>query len=237
VGSVGEVIRAWMPLIVGAFLAVWGVYTFYFSEILKPKTAPVNVSLDLHTQAAGVANAVDGGSLSAIVVDVKATNPSTRAIYILPSISQAFGKKIGIPKDGNHLVKALRSAIDANAESEEEEYAESTPELIAVGRPFAASILQPNETIKRSFLIHFPQNKYDLLEVTLILPTVAEPDKVRAEWNVLEHNVVAIKFYRIDSGKAITRDDNGRYRDDNGRYDESLGLQLEVTRAELSLWH
>ena len=124
----------------------------------------------------------------------------------------------------------MQSIISNKAESDKEEYVDHKPELIAAGRPFGASILQPKETLKRSFLIHFPQNKYDMLEVTLLLPTVAVPDKVKTKWDVGTNNVVGVKFFRIGSDKEIQRDDDGRY-------DEKIGLQLKLTRAELSLWH
>jgi hypothetical protein len=244
----GEAIRSWIPVIVGVsgvvltiITLIWGAWSFYFKEIIEPKYAPVNVSIDLHIQSAGIQKAVDHKSLSAVVVDITATNPSSRAVYVLSSMYQVLGDKIGIPK--TPLVTLLTPSENNDAEFWNEEYADPHAELIAEGRPFGSYVLQPKETIKRSYLIHFPQDNYDLLEVNLLLPTVAVPGKVKPQWSFDPGNhVMAIKFFKQiehdKSGKEITRDNSGRYTilDDNERFDESIGLQLALTHTELSLW-
>jgi hypothetical protein len=69
VGSVGEVIRSWIPPIGIVIAAVWGVYTFIYKEIIIPQSAPVNVSIGLQIQEAGIAKDVEH-SLSAVLVEV-----------------------------------------------------------------------------------------------------------------------------------------------------------------------
>ena len=69
-----------------------GCWTFIFKEIEVPKSAPVNISLNL--QLKKIETPQNNEVLSAIEMKISATNPSTREIYLLPNAWVAYGGHI-----------------------------------------------------------------------------------------------------------------------------------------------
>ena len=45
--SLAEKINTWMPIVGVVIAAIWGVYTFAFKEMIKPNSAPVNITMNL----------------------------------------------------------------------------------------------------------------------------------------------------------------------------------------------
>jgi hypothetical protein len=85
--SFGRELNAWVQTIAIIVAASWGIYTFVYKEITLPKSAPVNVSMDLQLKKIGTS--VDKREQEvpfvAVEMKVRATNPTSRSIYLLPS--------------------------------------------------------------------------------------------------------------------------------------------------------
>jgi len=229
-GSVGNEIRSWIQTIVILGAAAWGAYTFIYKEIWVPRSAPVNVSVNLQIQKAGIANASDEKSLSAVLVDLTATNPSSRTVYLLHNIWSVYGHKRVIEQDKTLFIDSLQSVLSETTEYYTEAYVNpNVPgELIAEGRAFQNPMLKPAETIRRSILIHFPQDKYDMLDVHLLVPTETERNKV-----ALEYKLTADKYGFLMYRKGVDGVSNEIKPTDY----ESIGLEATRGRAQLSLWH
>ena len=79
-----------------------GVYSFIYKEIIVPKSAPINISLNLSLQKSGTSD--DRGAkfkkpIDAILLKIGAKNPSSRSVCLLPSYFIAYGYKMS----DNHL--------------------------------------------------------------------------------------------------------------------------------------
>src|SRR5256885_1464223 len=88
----GEILNTWVQTIGICIAAIWGVYTFVFKEILVPKSAPVNVTINLQLKKIGTGPT--NGNLTAVEMKISATNPSSRKVYLLPSVWVAHGIRI-----------------------------------------------------------------------------------------------------------------------------------------------
>jgi hypothetical protein len=234
--SLGETIRSWITTIGIIVAAIWAAYTFVYKEIVVPQSAPINVSVNLSIQEAGGGNFQNAQQFSAVLVEISATNPSSRTIYLLPSVWRVYGRKATIKNDRDTFTKSVTNAIQSEEENYTEKYTTYSPsELIAAGRPFSDTGLRPSENVKRSFIIHFPQNTYDALEIIVDIPTVAEDKTADLKWKLSsDGNDFVPTMYRIGpdgSRREMERDKDGGYSD------ALLGLQTVHARSQLSLWH
>src|SRR6266404_5182874 len=97
--------------IVGILIAaIWGVYTFFEKEVFIPKSAPVNISVNLQLKKVATGSGNQAG-LTAVEMNVSATNPSTREIHLLPSAWSARGVRIkAAERDETDLANATAEA-------------------------------------------------------------------------------------------------------------------------------
>src|SRR5713226_5577170 len=97
--SLGQEINSWVQTIGIVIAATWGAWTFVYKEIVVPKSAPVNVTVDLELKKIG-ANQPGATKAKLIPVElrVSAKNPSSREIYLLPSVWMASGVKVASTK-------------------------------------------------------------------------------------------------------------------------------------------
>jgi hypothetical protein len=85
-GSVGDTIRSWITTIGVVIALAWGVCTFIYKEILEPESAPVNVSIDLGIQAAGIEKDVDPNTLSAVRAYARGSGSSICSTGAAPAL-------------------------------------------------------------------------------------------------------------------------------------------------------
>ena len=158
-----ERLNTWVQIGGILIAAAWGVWTFIFKEIKVPRSAPVNISLNL--QLKKIEPPENNEGLSAIEMKISATNPSTREIYLLPNAWVAYGGHIAAslpPQDkvesaandtlqnGQDLVTAQRyMRLDKRV-------------LIAVGHLFADASLKPSEGVSRTLVFYVPKREYDV---------------------------------------------------------------------------
>ena len=92
--TIGQEVNTWVQTFGILVAAAWGVYTFIYKEIVLPKSAPVNISVNLELKTIGPSNPQETEAkkqLIAVEMKVSATNPSPREVYLLPSIWFAYG--------------------------------------------------------------------------------------------------------------------------------------------------
>ena len=115
--SIAKELNTWVQTIVIIIAFIWGAYTFIYKEIVLPKAAPVNVTVDLLLKKIGPPNSPlqkgENGALIAIEMDVSAANPSSRSVNLFPSVWFAHGYKVrSIPENkdfNNQVISTLNS--------------------------------------------------------------------------------------------------------------------------------
>jgi hypothetical protein len=87
--TIGETINTWMQ-IAGILLAgAWGVYTFFEKEVFIPKSAPVNISINLQLKKVGTGSASQA-SLAAVEMNVMRTPCAIHALGRINGLVQSF---------------------------------------------------------------------------------------------------------------------------------------------------
>lgn len=230
---ISELARNWGRVVALVAAALWSIVTFVWIQFVQPKQVPVNISLNLDMQKvpAGslqpAAAVVDRGGrpLMAVELSVKATNPSSRSVFLLPSawIARAYrvkpvGARADFPASASRLMRE-KGVLPL------EKYAQASgSEAVAAGKLFADDLLKPSETISRRIVFHLPPENFDVIEVyTCVpssdLPTVGvlwTPDGESLHWQITRN------------GKPVPDTEAGEKASDD--------YQTSVSRAAMSLW-
>ena len=156
-----------------------GAWTFIYKEIVVPKSAPVNVTVDLELKkiSAG-AGGENKKKLIPVQFRVSAKNPSTREIYLLPSVWMATGTKISPGDNDIGDVPAITSSNEQTVAQRHAAVNENV--IIAFGGLVEDDSLKPNEVTTRTFILYVPPNEYDSIDLLTIVPTIAEEGKDRS---------------------------------------------------------
>lgn len=235
VRSLEQKLNTWVQIIAIVIATIWGIYTFIYKEITMPQSVPVNVSLNLELRKVVSVNELSpqDRSLVPIQVYVSATNPSSRAVDLLPSAWMALAYKIGDPRDAELTPQQMSDAVQSG-QIVSLDYGVKEVIVVAGGNLITDIGLKPNETVRRSFLIYVPVEKYDQIEVIAVMPTAKRGSGLTAEWNFDNNNqTMSPTLYRVASnGEQIPlpRDASGNY------VDEELELQQMRSSSTLSLW-
>jgi hypothetical protein len=228
----GEVINTWVQTVGICIAAAWGVYTFVYKEFTLPKSAPVNISLNL--QLKKLESDSIKGDLNAIEAKLSATNPSSREVHLLPSAWIAYGIKIA-PSDISPAEFAAKAALDLRDSAvrgiHKHVKRESTS-VVAVGRLFGDTMLKPSETMTRTIVLYVPKSTYDLLDLTAHMPTAAEINGIQMEWtlNAAAEDLENV-FYRIN-----TKGERSKIPNKEAGSDKRLKLQWASANSQISLW-
>jgi hypothetical protein len=231
--SLGETLNTWTQIIAIFIAAVWGVYTFIFKEIMLPKSAPVNISINLQLKKIGT-GAIKA-NLTAVEMKISATNPSTREIHLLPSAWIAQAMRIdGAEKDETNFADATANALrdPRNIYTVQRHAERKDSTIVAAGFLFADEGLRPNEAITRTIIFYVPRDEYDLINVTAKMPSGEDVSRIRLEWvlNKEEQDLDAA-FYRVNEnreGTPITAKD--AYSDKRAK------LEWTQANSQISLW-
>jgi hypothetical protein len=235
--SVGKEINAWVQTIGIVLAAAWGVYTFIYTQILAPKAAPVNITVDLSLKKISPSDTKEGIRRHLVPVEMRisAKNPSTREVYLLSSSWIAWGVKVHDNGD-QPLDDFLNPSpiIPANvADFVARHAAVSAVEVVAFGGLLSDNSLKPNEISSRTLIFYVHPNEYDSLQVQAYIPTVSSAGLVDLEWKLQDNGLVPT-MYRLDPAhkrhEIMNPDSDGAYSDPR------LGLQQATSMAELSLW-
>src|SRR5438128_1254137 len=108
--TLAQEISSWMQILGIVIAAAWGAWTFVYKEIVVPKSAPVNVTVDLELKKiAGGQPGENKKKLIPVQFKVSAKNPSSREIYLLPSVWMAIGVKVASGNRGLDSVPVVTS--------------------------------------------------------------------------------------------------------------------------------
>ena len=235
--TVGETLNTWTQTVGICIAAVWGVYTFVFKEIITPKSAPVNVSMNLQLNKIGTGSSAKA-NLTAVQLNVSATNPRTREIHLLPSAWIARGVRIRAAKqeelEETYLTKAINDALlDRDVVYAVQKYAaQEDSSVIAGGLLFTDDLLKPNEKIARTAIFYVSRDQYDLLDVNATIVSAEDVSHTAMDWalNPQSKDLETV-FYRVD--KKGTRN---RIENSDARSDKRLSPKWTQASSEISLW-
>src|SRR5262249_51546819 len=150
----GQELNTWVQTIGILIAAAWGGYTFIYKEVLLPKSAPVNISMNLQLKKIGPGGSekIKEKQLFAVEMRVSATNPSPRLVYLLTSAWVAYGLDDTV-SDGKRIDKQVANAsLNSHKQYYSLRHANVTgSSVVAVGNLFQDTTLKPNETAMRTF--------------------------------------------------------------------------------------
>lgn len=179
-------ILTWVQIAAYVLGSMWAIYTFIYEKIILPKTAPINVSLDVKLKNLGrVSRMVNGQKIPfvAIGMNVVAVNPSTRTAYLLPSAFIAHGHRVVPWKPTTVKFENLAdSCINLNCGQYIMSNCRWIPDdVLATGSLIEDDLLQPGETTERQLVFYVPAGSYDLIEVKSSLPYFDQDYNVKME--------------------------------------------------------
>jgi hypothetical protein len=229
----GEQLNTWVQIvgIIGA--ATWGAYTFVYKEIMIPRSAPINITLNLNLRK------IEPGShptdrknpLIPVEMKISATNPSSRTIHLLRSAWKALGHHI-IYGENKSFDQDVVQAINSRRSHEAKYSRKESSSIVAAGGLFPDSVLKPGETLTRTVIFHVPPNQYNVIEVSAMMPSAVDSSAVELEWKLGKDLSFEPLMYRLDSdGKRtpLEKDKDGSYSD------SKLELQSAISHSALSL--
>jgi hypothetical protein len=256
--TIGETVNTWMQIAGILIAAVWGVYTFVFKEITNPRSAPVNISMNLQLKKVGAGSSTKA-NLTAVELNVSATNPSTREIHLLPSAWIAHGVRISATeKSEDDVAKETGAALrQETGHSQEEETTEALRakairdalqklttntvlkhaakqkgSIVAAGLLFTDEGLKPNEKIERTIIFYVPTGEYDLVDVYATMPSEEDVSHTILQWSLnQEDNALEPLFYSVNkNGETSPIQDTDLYSNRRTR------LQWSNASSEISIW-
>lgn len=233
--SLGQEINTWVQTIGILVAAGWGIYTFVYKEIVLPKGAPVNISVNLQLKKIGPAKAAEADpkkQLVAVEMRVSATNPSPREVYLLPSAWVAYGD-VDNMSDSDLVAADVEQVINSHKGQYLQKHANiAKAPILAAGSLFSDTSLKPGETTMSTVIIYVPAGTYDRIEVDATMPTANKEHAVALEWKMSDSGLDPV-VYRLDSHNERTEME----KDANGGYsDPEIGLQMATSSSQVSLW-
>lgn len=239
--SFAQELNTWIQTIGIVIAALWGGYTFIYKEILLPKAAPVNVTVDLQLKKIGPPRSqLERGENRALIpveMTVSAMNPSSRTIYLFPSMWIAYGVKVKPLPENQEFAKQVTPCVNMPSLCQIEKHAwiySTFPAPVAVGRLLSDTFLKPNEKATRKIVFHVPPGQYDLIDVTANLPSVAKSEGAAWEWKY-DEKTGGLKglLYRVAKNGERKEWEKGK----DGKYsDAELEYQMSASVSTLLLW-
>jgi hypothetical protein len=148
--------------------AVWGVYTFIYKDIYVPSQQPAHLNLE-----ASLKPVPDRPSPAAgleMLLEIKATNASSRRVYLLANIWTLRGvdtaPRTGQKVESEFLQESIQLLRDGSLLPTERGVRRTAGKMIAVGRLLGDEFIDPGNAVNRSILVHIPK-EYDAVELSL----------------------------------------------------------------------
>ncbi len=247
-----EKLNTWVQtfgIIIGSIVVfIWGVYSFVYKEIIVPKSAPVNVTLNLALKKSGIGGIKESKQQKpfvAIEMRVTAKNPSSREVHLLPSAFIVWGFKIAESylEHGDFLNEISEKPIPSGRYYSGMHFELIKPSVVAIGNLLTDTSLKPDELVGTSFTFYVPQGEYDMLQANIVIPCAKEKSGLRLEW-IYNKNEGALKkkmfykpgpilwlFRRNANEHELEKDKKGKYIIDNWFEYDSYG-----SMSIISLW-
>jgi hypothetical protein len=148
--------------------AAWGVYTFIYKDIYVPSQQPAHLTLE-----ANLSPVPDRPSKPAgleMMLQVKATNTSSRRVYLLANIWTLRGvdtaPRTGPKVESEFLQESIQLLRNGSVLPTERGVRRTAGKMIAVGRLLGDDFIDPGNAVNRSILVHIPK-EYDAVELSV----------------------------------------------------------------------
>jgi hypothetical protein len=155
--------------------AVWGVYTFIYKDIYVPSQQPAHLSLEASLKP--VPDRPTPAVGQEMLLEIKATNASSRRVYLLANIWTLRGINYATRTGANangEFIQELNETLKGQPLLHKERGVERTPgELHAMGRLFGDDFIDPGNTKYRSILVNIP-TETSAVELGVIMPLLSK---------------------------------------------------------------
>ncbi|MFM7753751.1 MAG: hypothetical protein ACKO58_05095, partial [Cyanobium sp.] len=132
--------------------AAWGVYTFIYKDILVPSWQPAHLTLEANLSPVPDRPAKAAGL--DMMLQVKATNASSRRVYLLANIWTLRGvdtaPRTGSKVDSEFLQESIQSLRYGSLLHTERGVRRSAGKMLAVGRLLGDEFIDPGSSVNRS---------------------------------------------------------------------------------------
>jgi hypothetical protein len=170
--------------------AAWGVYTFIYKDIYVPSQQPAHLNLE-----ASLKPVPDRPSAAAgleMLLEIKATNASSRRVYLLANIWTLRGvntaPRTGQKVESDFLKESIQLLRNGSLLPTERGVRRTAGKMIAVGRLLGDEFIDPGNAVNRSLLVHIPK-EYDAVELSLTTALLSRrQDRFPGQRLVLEVN-------------------------------------------------
>jgi hypothetical protein len=196
--SFAQKANLWVQTLGIIVAGVWAVNTFWYKEVKVPATVPVNLVLALDLKVP-IFSKKNRSPLIPVEVHVSARNPSTRNVYLLPSIFVAYGTRV-TPKDGK-LPPEMTIGQTSNMTFWDAHATTAARELFATGRLFVDTSLGAGEAVSHQDVVFAKAGSYDVLDFQIQVPSVTKPDALDLSWLVTQDSELHPILHKITKGQ------------------------------------
>ena len=228
----GDSLKTWLQIL-GILVATgWGVWTFIYKEIRVPKSAPINITMNLQLKKVGVETSKE--SFVAVEMRISATNPSTRRVYLLPNMWRVYGYKLTHQDsiDEGKFSELAATTLNAHEGRYVERFASlELPTMLAAGELFTDTWLNPNEAVSRILIFHVPRRGYDLIDAEAHIPSVEVETGYGFKYST-ENGALMGDLCRMGANAVCSPIEKNLYEG----ISHQIGYQHAHSESELSLW-
>jgi len=157
--------------------AVWGVYTFIYKDIYVPSQQPAHLNLEASLKPVPDRPRPTAAAGLEMLLEIKATNASSRRVYLLANIWTLRVIKIAPrtgPRVDTEFIQESNVVLKEDPVLHKERGVErSTGQLIAIGRLFGDDFINPGNTKNRSILVNIPTGT-NAVELSVIMPLLSK---------------------------------------------------------------
>ncbi len=223
--------------------AVWGVYTFIYKDIYVPSQQPAHLSLEASLKP--VPDRPTPAVGQEMLLEIKATNASSRRVYLLANIWTLRGINLATRTGANankEFIQELNVVLKDDPVLHKERGVERTPgELIAIGRLFGDDFIDPGNTKYRSILVNIHTGT-NAIELSVIMPLLSKQAQAslfsgqRLAWEVDALGYIKLMLCPTKNGSSSSpnsrcrefgeEDANALKQFDQQNSTESLDLQF-----------
>ena len=171
-------VHEWTKTMAVVVAALWGIYTFIWKDILVPSWAPASLVIEVKTRQEGAEARPEAGGTgpSRLRLQVIATNPSSRTLYLLPNVWWASAMQRS-QADPSRSFEAAANAVlrDPSVHQAERGKELISTGVVATGRLFIDDQIQPGETLSRDLSIALPRSDSPLVLQWLVPALTRKP--------------------------------------------------------------
>ena len=154
-------VHEWSKTVALVLAALWGGYTFLWKEVLVPSWAPATLVIEVKPRQEGFETKPGAGDTGPprLRLRVIATNPSTRTLYLLPSVWWATGLQRTETGPGHSFESAANAVLrDVPALQAERGQELVSTGVVATGHLIIDDQILPGETVSRDLSIALPRS-------------------------------------------------------------------------------